>query len=264
VAGVAGVAGTAALRGKTVIVTGGARGIGRAYAWGLASAGAAVVIADVLEDEGRDTAKSIEAGGGRALFVAVDVTDVESTERMAATAAREFDGIDILVNNAAVFAGLDRTSLVDLPVDRWARVMDVNVRGVWLGIRAVVPYMRERGGGAIVNQSSVAAFGLNGLLDYATSKAAVIGLTKSAARELAADGIRVNTICPGGVATEAAAGYVGGDYDAIERNARESQLIREAIRPEDMVEPMLFLATDSSRFMTGQTIVVDGGRFFLG
>jgi NAD(P)-dependent dehydrogenase (short-subunit alcohol dehydrogenase family) len=254
------------LEGKVAIVAGGARGIGRAYSSGLAAAGAAVLVADLLEEEGRQTAKTIEADGGRAIFVDVDVTDVASTERMAATAAAELGGVDILVNNAAVFAGLSPVPLTELSVERWTRVMDVNVKGVWLCTRAVVPHMRSRGGGVIVNQASIAAYALHGgpFLDYATSKAAVIGLTKSSAKELSADRIRVNAICPGGVATEAALTFVGGDVSRVERAASQSQLLPEMMRPDDLVGPLLFLASDASKFMTGQTVVFDGGRFFLG
>jgi NAD(P)-dependent dehydrogenase (short-subunit alcohol dehydrogenase family) len=143
--------------------------------------------------------------------------------------------------------------------------MNVNVTGVFLCTRAVVPHMRARGGGAIVNQASIAAYGLHGggMLDYATSKTAVIGFTKSAAKDLGPDGIRVNAIAPGGVATEAALGMAGSP-DMVERYARDSQLIPQAIKPDDMVGPMLFLVSDASKFMTGQTLVVDGGRYFLG
>jgi len=254
------------LQGKVAIVTGAARGIGRAYAHGLASAGAAVVMADIREEEGQEAARAIETGGGRAIFVGTDVTDPESTVGLATTAHREFGGIDILVNNAAVFAGLSRAPLTELPVERWKRVMDVNVTGAWLCMRAVVPYMQDRGGGTVVNQASIAAYGMHGggMLDYATSKTAVIGLTKSAAKELGADGIRVNAICPGGVSTEAALELAGGDPTLIERLALEGQLLHHVIGPDDMVGPLLFLVSDASKFMTGQTIVFDGGRFFLG
>ena len=261
-----GTADAVSLDGKVAIVTGAARGIGRAYAEGLAAAGAAVMIADVRDDEGRATVEAIRAAGGTAMFTSVDVTDVASTERMAAEAAAELGGIDILVNNAAIFAGLTRAPLTELPVDRWTRLMEVNVTGVFLCTRAVVPFMRERGSGAIVNQSSIAAFGGHGggMLDYATSKAAVIGFTKSAAKDLGADHIRVNAICPGGVASEAAVELAGGNRDAIHRYASETQLIPEAIQPHDLVGPLLFLVSDAAKFMTGQTVVVDGGRYFLG
>jgi NAD(P)-dependent dehydrogenase (short-subunit alcohol dehydrogenase family) len=254
------------LGGKVAIVTGAARGIGRAYAAGLANAGAAVVVADVREEEGHEAAKAIVAAGGRAMFVGADVTDPESTAGLATAAAGEFGGIDILVNNAAVFAELNRVDLTELSVERWRRVLDVNVTGAWLCMRAAVPHMKERGGGAIVNQASIAAYGMHGggMLDYATSKTAIIGLTKSAAKELGDDRIRVNAICPGGVATEAALELAGGDTSLIERLALKSQLLKEVIAPDDMVAPLLFLVSDASKFMTGQTVVVDGGRFFLG
>jgi NAD(P)-dependent dehydrogenase (short-subunit alcohol dehydrogenase family) len=252
------------LDGKVAIVTGAARGIGRAYARALAASGAAVLVADLLDSEGRETVKEIEGEGGRALYQSVDVADAGSTASMAARAASELGGIDILVNNAAMFASLRGGPLTEIDVERWDRTMAVNVKGAWLCIRAVVPYMRARGGGAIVNQSSIAAFGLAGMLDYSTSKAALIGLTKNAALELGREGIRVNAIAPGGVATPAAAGILGADVSVMEERARASQLIATAIRPEDLVGPMLYLVSDASRFTTGQTLVFDGGRFFLG
>jgi NAD(P)-dependent dehydrogenase (short-subunit alcohol dehydrogenase family) len=253
------------LGAKTAIVTGGARGIGRCYARGLAAAGAAVLVADLLEDEGRETVKEIEAEGGRAVYLSVDVSDVESTERMAATATSELGGVDILVNNAAMFANMQGGPLTDIPVDRWDRTMAVNVKGPWLCMRAVVPYMRQRGGGAILNQSSIAALGGSAfLLDYGTSKAALIGLTKNAAVELGPDRIRVNAIAPGAVATAAAASFSGGDMSAVDAMARSLQVLPSTIQPEDLVGPMLFLVSDASKFTTGQTLVFDGGRFFLG
>jgi NAD(P)-dependent dehydrogenase (short-subunit alcohol dehydrogenase family) len=254
------------LAGKVAIVTGAARGIGRAYALGLAGAGAAVLVADLREDLGRDTAKAIEADGGRAVFQTVDVADPDSTAAMAATAASELGGIDVLVNNAAMFASLRGGPFTDIEVDRWDRTMAVNVRGPWLCARAVVPHMRARGGGSIVNQSSIAALGLGGMLDYATSKAALIGFTKNLALELGRDHIRVNAIAPGGVATEANAEITGDDpgFSALAQRAKVNQSIGDPIQPGDLVETMLYLAGDASRFMTGQTLVVDGGRFFLG
>jgi 3-oxoacyl-[acyl-carrier protein] reductase len=252
------------LEGKVAIVTGGARGIGRAYATALADAGASVLIGDLMEAEGAETVVAIEAAGGRAIFTRVDVSDQASTEALAAKAAAELGGIDILVNNAAMFASLKGGSLSDIAVDRWDRTMAVNVKGPWLCIRAVVPHMRQRGGGAIVNISSISAFGMAGMLDYTASKAAVIGLTKSAATELGRDRIRVNAIAPGGVATEAVSEITGGHLDAFRQRARETQAIAEPMAPEDMVGTMLHLVSDGSKFVTGQTFVVDGGRYFLG
>ena len=252
------------LAGKVAIVTGGARGIGRAYAEGLADAGAAVLIADLLEAEGAATVKAIEAKGQRAVFCRVDVSSPDDTQAMAKAAVESFGGIDILVNNAAMFASLKGGPMSDIAVSRWDLTMAVNVKGPWLCILAVVPHMRERGGGAIVNQTSISAFGMAGMLDYTSSKAAVIGLTKSAASELGRDNIRVNAIAPGGVASEGFAQIMGGDLSAAEQRAKTTQLIARQMHPEDMVGTMLHLVGDGSKFITGQTIVVDGGKYFLG
>ncbi|MEY2926483.1 MAG: hypothetical protein RL367_960 [Pseudomonadota bacterium] len=255
---------TDSLGGKVAIVTGASRGIGRAYAQALAGAGAAVLIADMLEAEGQAVAEAICATGGRALFQRVDVSDPVSTEAMATRAVAEFGGIDILVNNAAMFASLVGGPLSDISIERWDRTMAVNVKGPWLCIKAAAPHMRARGGGAIVNQSSISAFGMAYMLDYTASKAAVIGLTKSVASELGHDNIRVNCIAPGGTATEGYAQIMGGNMDIAEERAKSSQLIAEMMGPDAMVGTLLHLVSDGARFVTGQTLVVDGGRYFLG
>lgn len=157
---------TTSLTGKVAIVTGGSRGIGRAYAEALADAGAAVLIADLLEAEGARTVAAIRANGQKAAFRTVDVSNMESADAMADTAVEEFGAIDILVNNAAIFASLRGGLMSDISFERWDRTMAVNVRGAWLCMRAVVPFMRQRGGGAIVNQSSISTFGMPGMLDY--------------------------------------------------------------------------------------------------
>jgi NAD(P)-dependent dehydrogenase (short-subunit alcohol dehydrogenase family) len=252
------------ISGKVAIVTGGSRGIGRAYAEALADAGAAVLIADLLEAEGAATAQAIQAKGHRAVFRKVDVSSKTETEAMAAAAAEAFGGVDILVNNAAMFASLKGGPMSDISVDRWDLTMAVNVRGPWLCTCAVVPFMRQRGGGAIVNQTSISAFGMAYMLDYTTSKAAVIGMTKSSASELGRDNIRVNAIAPGGTATEGYAEILGGNLEAAEARAKETQLIAAQIQPEDMTGTLLHLVSDGARFITGQTIVVDGGKYFLG
>jgi NAD(P)-dependent dehydrogenase (short-subunit alcohol dehydrogenase family) len=252
------------LKGKIAIVTGGARGIGRAYAEALVGEGAAVVIADMLEAEGEETAEAIRAAGGRALFLRVDVSDPASTEAMATATVAEFGGIDILVNNAAMFASLVGGPLTELSVERWDKTMAVNVKGAWLCIKAVLPSMRARGGGAIVNQSSISAFGMPYMLDYTASKAAVIGLTKSVASEVGRDNIRVNCIAPGGTATEGYSQIMGGNMEMAEERAKSTQLIAGQMKPDAMVGTLLHLVSDGARFVTGQTLVVDGGRYFLG
>ena len=170
----------------------------------------------------------------------------------------------ILVNNAAMFASLKGGPMSDISVERWDKTMAVNVRGPWLCTRAVVPFMRQRGGGAIVNQTSISAFGMAGMLDYTSSKAAIIGMTKSAASELGRDNIRVNAIAPGGTATEGLSEIMGGNMGIAEERAKTTQLIAAQIMPEDMTGTLLLLVGDGAKFITGQTIVVDGGKYFLG
>jgi NAD(P)-dependent dehydrogenase (short-subunit alcohol dehydrogenase family) len=252
------------LAGNVAIVTGGSRGIGRAYSEALADAGVAVVIADLLEAEGNKTVDAIRAKGQRAAFLKVDVASMDETEAMAKATNDTFGGIDILVNNAAMFASLRGGPMSDISIERWDRTMSVNVRGPWLCIRAVVPYMRQRGGGAIVNQTSISAFGMAFMLDYTVSKAAIIGLTKSAASELGRDNIRVNAIAPGGTATEGYAEILGGNLELAEQRAKTTQLIAEQMKPEDITGTLLHLVSAGAKFITGQTIVVDGGRYFLG
>ena len=252
------------LAGKVAIVTGAARGIGRAYAEALANAGAAVLIVDLLEAEGAEAVKAIQAKGQKAAFRRVDISKLDQTEAMAKAAADEFGGVDILINNAAMFASLKGGPFSDISVERWDLTMAVNVKGPWLCIRAVAPYMRQRGGGAIVNQSSISAFGMPYMLDYTASKAAVIGLTKSCASELGRDNIRVNAIAPGGTATEGYSEIMGGNMAMAEERAKATQLIARQIKPEDMVATMMLLVSEGGAFITGQTIVVDGGKYFLG
>ena len=252
------------IEGKVAIVTGGARGIGRAYAEALANAGAAVMIADMLEAEGAETVAAIRAGGRQAAFHRTDVSDPEATQAMAKATADTFGGIDILVNNAAMFGRLKGGPMSEISIERWDLTMAVNVRGPWLCMVAAVPYMRQRRGGAIVNQSSISCYGIPGMLDYTSSKAAVIGMTKCAAAELGKDNIRVNAIAPGGTATEGYSQIMGGNMAVAEERAKATQLIAEQMKPEDMTGTLLHLVSDGAKFITGQTIVVDGGKYFLG
>lgn len=252
------------LAGRAVIVTGGATGIGAAYVTGLAAAGADVVAADLsaVRDDGAATAgEAAAAGGGRALFSAVDVTDERDLARLVALAQREFGGVDALVNNAAVYGALGaKRPLQELTPAEWDRVLTVNVRGTWQAIKAVVPVMSARGGGRVVNISSVVArTGAPGFAHYVASKAAVEGLTRAAARELGGMGITVNAVAPGLVSDEATRSLNGPDY--IARAAQTRALPRE-MRPADLLGTVLWLCSPASAFVTGQTIVVDGGGVF--
>ncbi|GAA0948335.1 SDR family NAD(P)-dependent oxidoreductase [Pseudonocardia zijingensis] len=248
------------LGGKTVVVTGAAGGIGERYVHAFAEAGANVVAADVPAAAGAGAELAAKAGD-RVRFVAGDVTDDGHWAELVATARDGFGGLDALVNNAAIYQGLGaKRSLTELTADDWDTVLRVNVRGTWQGIRAVVPAMREAGGGRIVNISSATArMGVPGFVHYVASKAAVEGLTRAAARELGPHGITVNAVAPGLVTDEATRALNSEDYIAAAAGGRA--LGREMV-PDDLVGAVLFLTSGSGGFMTGQTLVVDGGVVF--
>ena len=248
--------------GKTAIVTGAARGLGREYAVRLAAGGAAVVAADIADCGA--TVSAVEGAGGNALAVTVDVTDAASTLAMADAALERFGRIDILVNNAALYGALHGGRFEQLDGDEWDRCMAVNVKGLWHCCKAVVPAMREAGGGSIINIASVAALaGLPYALHYTTSKGAVIGLTRGLARELGRDGIRVNTVAPNMVMTEGTAEFFADKAERAAEVIRGNQALRKNLEVEDLSGTILYLAGDDSAFVTGQTISVDGGTVLL-
>lgn len=250
------------LSGRCAVVTGAARGLGRAYAEALAAAGAGIVAAD-RADCG-DTVAAIEAKGGRAVGHRTDVTDAASVEAMAEAAVAAFGGIDILINNAALYASLTSAPFDRLDEAEWDACMAVNAKGIWLCCRAVVPSMKERGGGSVINISSLAAtYGLPNALHYTASKAAVIGITRGLARELGRYWIRVNAIAPSAVMTEGTAEFFGDKLERAAEVIRENQSLKQSLQPDDLVGAVLFLCSDSSRFVTGQTLMVDGGTTFL-
>lgn len=244
------------LADKVVIVTGAGQGIGRAYAQAVAAAGAAVAVADLNESAVTSLAEELTAAGHRAMAVGVDVADEASTLAMASAVESELGRIDGLVNNAALYAGLQLRGPMDLPVEEWDRVMAVNVKGSFLCARAVVPAMRRVGGGAIVNQSSTGAWGSAVLTHYTASKAAVIGLTRSLAKSFGPDGIVVNAIAPGQIDTEATLGLI--PRERLERMSA-TQAINRTGTPQDLCGAVVYLLSDAARFMTGQTLVIDGG-----
>jgi 3-oxoacyl-[acyl-carrier protein] reductase len=250
------------LRDRVVVVTGAARGIGAEYCRAFARHGAAVVAGDVRDC--RATVASLEGAGDRALAVQLDVGDAASSRRMAEAALSAFGRIDVLINNAAAYGNLGTAPFDELDEDEWDLCMRVNVKGIWLCCRAVVPAMRRQGAGSIVNISSLAArYGLPNGLHYATSKAAVLGLTRSLARELGRHRIRVNAIAPSLVATEGTDEMFKEKRERFTEAVRQQQALRESLEPRDLVGTALFLASDMSRFITGQTIMVDGGTVFL-
>ena len=243
------------LSDRVVIVTGGARGIGRAYCLGVAAEGARVVVADVADP--KPTVAEIEARGVQALAVACDVSREADTQRLATETLARFGRIDVLVNNAALYGTLKRRPFMEIPVEEWDRVMAVNLRGLFLCARAVFPAMRAQGNGKIVNIASSTFFkGVPDYIHYTTSKGGVVGFTRSLARELGPFGIRVNAIAPGFTLS----GENEKNISEERKRANvEARMLKRAQMPEDLVGTLVFLASDDSDFMSGQTMLVDGG-----
>jgi 3-oxoacyl-[acyl-carrier protein] reductase len=248
------------LDGKVAIVTGGGKGIGLHYARGLAQEGATVALVEIDGDAAERAAAELRAGGARAIDVHTDVADEASVKAMAQRVASAFGRIDVLVNNAAMFASQRVTNgpFDQISVDEWDRVFAVNVRGLWLCCREVVSYMRQQGGGSIINISSGTAWkGTPNMLHYVTSKAAVAGLTRALAKEIgASSGIRVNAIAPGFTESDTLLPHI---READRERALRERIIQRAEQPEDLVSTLLFLASDESGFITGQSLHVDGG-----
>ena len=246
------------LQGKVIVITGAARGIGREYARSFAAAGARIAAADISDCSA--TLALVEKAGGEAIGLKLDVGDANSALAMAQDTRRAFGRIDGLVNNAALYATLRGGHFDSIAEADWDAVMAINVKGIWNCCKAVVPFMRQSGGGSIVNISSLAAtYGMPFGLHYTTSKAAVIGLTRGLARELGRDGIRVNALAPGTVLTDATREFFGQKFDKAVERIRTDQTIQRNLMPADLVGTVVWLLSDASAFVTGQTISVDGG-----
>ncbi len=242
---------------RVVIITGGARGIGRVYCERFAAAGACVVIADIAVAEAEQAAEAICCAGGDAIAVATDIASESATQKMAAAAVERYGRIDALVNNASLMSELERRSWHQIPVEEWDRVMAVNLRGMFLCCRAVFPPMQEQGKGKIVNISSNRVWnGTPNRLHYTTSKAGVIGFTRALAREVGAYNIAVNAVTPGLTWSAAQAATTNDDYAAA---AVARRAFKRPQLPEDLVGVVMFLVSEGSDFITGQTINVDGG-----
>jgi 3-oxoacyl-[acyl-carrier protein] reductase len=244
--------------GKTAIVTGAGTGIGRATAQLLAGRGAPVVAAGLQPDRLHETVEAITDAGGEAIAVDADVSDPKAIERVAARAQEAFGGTDVLVNNAAVYP---LGPWHEMDAAQWDAVFAVNIRGYYLMARAVRPQMIARGGGAVVNVASVTFFTGNALLlAYVASKGAVIGFTRALAREAGPDGIRANAVAPGAFPT--AATEIHADQEALWRDVLEGQSIKRRGEVDDVARAIAFFASDESSFVSGQTLLVDGGWMF--
>jgi 3-oxoacyl-[acyl-carrier protein] reductase len=245
---------------RTAIITGAAQGIGLAIAQRFAADGYRVAIADKNQETGVAAAAAIVDGGGQATFVAVDVTDEASCKGMVAAVLGVYGSVDVLINNAGI-VNAPRAPIWELSTSEWDRMFAVNARGVWLMTKCAVPALRERGGGSIVNMSSNTWLsGRAGLVHYVASKAAVVGITRTAARELGPFNIRVNCIMPGSTITDErrARGY----DQARSAELIENQAIKHEETPADIVGVAAFLASEDARFVTGQSLNVDGGYLF--
>jgi len=244
------------LKGKVAIISGGARGMGAAEAKLFAREGAKVIICDVLEDEGRQTEAEINEVGGDAVFVKLDVTSQDEWENAVNTAIERFGKLDILVNNAGIIV---QSTIEDMTVELWDKVMDVNAKGVFLGTKTAIPHMKEVGGGSIVNISSISGIvGQDNVnAGYNASKGAVRIFTKAAAVQYAKENIRVNSIHPGPIATPMTA-EGRADPERVALTAERTPLGRYG-EPEEVANAVLFLASDEASYVTGSEIVVDGG-----
>ncbi len=246
------------LTNKVAIVTGAAQGIGAAFAKGLAAEGAKIVIADV--GDGTNTANEIIRSNGAAIYVKTDVSSAEQVKAMVERAVAEFGAVDILVNNAAVFAKLGPKNFQEISSAEFDQVMAINVRGPFECAKAVAPIMAKQGGGKIVNIASSTVFkGVPNLLHYVSSKGAVVAMTRCLARELGDQKINVNAIAPGLTMSDGVLNQPGYTPEYIQQNMGGRALKRKQV-PADLVGAMVFLCSSDSDFMTGQTMAVDGGN----
>jgi 3-oxoacyl-[acyl-carrier protein] reductase len=245
------------LEDKVAIVTGGGRGLGKIFCLAMADQGAKIVSADILERESLETAQEINKGGGSAISLKVDVTSERDTTAMAEKTIKTFGRIDILVNNAALYFGIGRKPFHEISSEEWDKLMAVNLKGSFLCSKAVFPQMKNQNKGKIINLSSETAFtGSKGFIHYVTSKGGIISFTRSLASELGSYGICVNSIAPGFTDTEASRSVTG---DITKYNVSATPLGRLQ-QPQDLIGALLFLASDESDFVTGQALVIDGGR----
>lgn len=240
-----------------VIITGSGQGIGREYALQFAAAGAIPVIAELNIDSAASVARQIEASGGKALAIETNVADPAAVDALVERVLAEYGRIDVLINNAAIFASLEMKPFEQIPLEEWSAVLDVNITGPFLCTRAVAPIMRSKGQGAVINvMSGAVPLGVPNYLHYVTSKSAMTGMTNSLAKELGSDGITVNAVQPGATFTEVPRQTLTEEGKA--RLLANQCIAREGV-PMDLVGLVIFLSSPAASFITGQTIACDGG-----
>jgi len=249
------------VKDKVVLITGGGQGIGRSYALAFANAHAKVVIFDTHAQNGAAVAEHIQSLGERALFYPCDVTQPDAVRQALQSVKNQWGPVQVLINNAAIFVTLGRQAFEDIPLPEWEQVMRVNVTGSWVCASAVAADMKHAQWGRIINvSSSTVPLGTPMFMHYVTSKSAVIGMTRAMATELGPNSITVNCLLPGLTDTEV---DNPGRTDAMRKKIIDMQCVKRIGCPDDMVGTMLFLASDASAFITGQSIAVDGGSVFL-
>ena len=251
----------ARLSGRTAIVTGGAKGIGRHYSLALAAEGARVMIADIAE--GTEVATEIAAkhGANSVVSAIADVSDEASVKTLVAATMARFGKIDVLVNNAALYAPLQETKCTEIEAELWDKVMAVNLRGPFLMVKHVAPHMTAQGYGKIINVGSGTAFrGIPWMLHYVTTKGGIMAFTRALARELGEHGIRVNTLAPGFTLSDTVMSENPGHVQTARDRAIQSRSLRRDEHPQDLLGALVFLASPDSDFITGQTLAVDGGN----
>lgn len=242
---------------KVALVTGASSGIGKATALAFAKGGAKVVVSDIDEDKGRAVAEQITNDGGTALFVRADVSRQDDVDHLIDETIRAYGRLDYAYNNAGIEG--DTALMAESTEENWMRVLGVNLTGVWRCMKAEIPHMLANGGGAIVNCSSIAGVvGFAGLAPYVASKHGVIGLTRTAALDYAAQGIRINAVCPGVIATPMVERVTHGEAEA-EANMVAMEPIGRMGTPEEIAGAVLWLCSDSASFVTGHPLIVDGG-----